>query len=142
MYASREGHEGIVKALLAANADINIKDEHGGTALMEAASWEDNEGAVKLLLGVGAERDEGMEGIADPENTFLIPKLLQLCLSDHVKSGGDDDELPEELLYIIAAAKICILCGKSCVIHSYSLLHHDGTEYHFGCSRGSCINRI
>lgn len=43
-----------VKALVAAGAEVNAKDEDGRTALMEAAD-RDNSESVKILISAGAE---------------------------------------------------------------------------------------
>ena len=54
--ASQNGHEGIVQALLAKGAEINIQAKTGVTALIQA-SQNGHEGIVQVLLAGGAEID-------------------------------------------------------------------------------------
>jgi hypothetical protein len=51
---SQAGHKGIVQHLLKAGADVKAKDDHGGTALLEAAG-QGHEAIVRLLLENGAD---------------------------------------------------------------------------------------
>ena len=54
--ASALGHEGVVQALLAKGAEIDLQAKNGGTALM-LASEKGHEGIVQALLARGAEID-------------------------------------------------------------------------------------
>jgi len=56
MYAASAGETGIVKILIQAGADVNEKDEYGGTALIRAADSGHRE-MVEYLLDEGAEID-------------------------------------------------------------------------------------
>lgn len=51
--AARNGHDGVVEALLIARADVKAKDERGKTALMYASEGGHTE-SVKLLRQAGA----------------------------------------------------------------------------------------
>jgi ankyrin repeat protein len=54
MAAAQEGHHEVVRALLAAKADVNAKMDAGTTALMMAAQKDDKE-VVQLLKSAGAD---------------------------------------------------------------------------------------
>ena len=60
--AARTGHSGTVRDLIAAGANLNVKDEHGNTALIEAAR-NGHDDVVRTLLASGADatikNDEG-----------------------------------------------------------------------------------
>ncbi len=61
MNAAIEGHSDIVQVLLNRDADVNMKDDGGWTALMRAAQGgpttikEDHNAIVRLLLAKGAD---------------------------------------------------------------------------------------
>jgi len=60
--AAHRGYEKIVKAMIAAGADVNKKDTWGGTALFDAAMAGHSK-VVKMLLKAGAKTDiERREG--------------------------------------------------------------------------------
>ena len=61
MEAAEKGNLGIVKALLEKGADVNIQDQVGATALMQAAGGGNLE-VVKLLL-----RKRGQHQCEDPK---------------------------------------------------------------------------
>lgn len=52
--AARTGHAGTVKDMLAAGANVNVKDEHGNTPLLEAAR-NGHDDVVRALLAAGAD---------------------------------------------------------------------------------------
>jgi TonB family protein len=58
MLASEKNHLGVVKALLAANADLEAKDNTGETALIDAA-WGDHLEMVRTLLAAHADLESG-----------------------------------------------------------------------------------
>jgi ankyrin repeat protein len=52
--AARTGHAGTVRDLLAAGANINVRDEHANTPLIEAAR-NGHDDVVRTLLAAGAD---------------------------------------------------------------------------------------
>ena len=48
------GHKGIVELLIAAGADVNVKNQRGRTPLYDAAIW-DRKDIAKLLFAAGAD---------------------------------------------------------------------------------------
>ena len=52
--AARTGHANTVKDMLAAGANVNVKDEHGNTPLLEAAR-NGHDDVVRALLAAGAD---------------------------------------------------------------------------------------
>jgi uncharacterized protein len=60
MAASQSGHAEVVRALLAAGADVNAKKDYGLTALM-LASVKNHSDVVRLLLAAGADPNAGTE---------------------------------------------------------------------------------
>ncbi|KAL7796213.1 hypothetical protein V8C43DRAFT_314272 [Trichoderma afarasin] len=58
-WAAKNGHENVIKLLLAAGANINIKDKHGQTLLGRALIFhvvnKEHEAVIKLLLTAGAD---------------------------------------------------------------------------------------
>jgi ankyrin repeat protein len=51
--AAKRRHEVVIQLLLAAGADVNVKDSNSVTALHEAAE-KGHEAVIKLLLAAGA----------------------------------------------------------------------------------------
>jgi ankyrin repeat protein len=64
--AARTGHPGTVRDMLAAGANVNVKDEHGNTPLIEAAR-NGHDDVVRTLLDsradVRAKNDEGQTAL-------------------------------------------------------------------------------
>ena len=62
-WATSGAHKEVAELLIAEGADVNAKDEHGGTPLHQAASWKKKE-MVELLIAEGADvnakKDRGM----------------------------------------------------------------------------------
>ena len=62
-WATSGAHKKVAELLIAEGADVNAKDEHGGTPLHQAASWKKKE-MVELLIAEGADvnakKDRGM----------------------------------------------------------------------------------
>ena len=60
--AARTGHSGTVRDMIASGANVNVRDEHGNTALIEAAR-NGHDDVVRTLLASGADvnvkNDEG-----------------------------------------------------------------------------------
>jgi uncharacterized protein len=60
--AARTGHSGTVRDMIASGAKINVRDEHGNTALIEAAR-NGHDDVVRTLIDAGADvkmkNDEG-----------------------------------------------------------------------------------
>lgn len=54
MAAARTGHAGTVRDMIAAGANVNLKDEHGNTPLIEAAR-NGHDDVVRALLAAGAD---------------------------------------------------------------------------------------
>jgi uncharacterized protein len=52
--AARTGHAGTVRDMIAAGANVNVKDEHGNTPLIEAAR-NGHDDVVRALLAAGAD---------------------------------------------------------------------------------------
>jgi ankyrin repeat protein len=53
-WATSGAHKEVAELLIAEGADVNAKDEHGGTPLHQAASWKKKE-MVELLIAEGAD---------------------------------------------------------------------------------------
>ena len=89
IYASQNGHEEVVKLLLANGADVNIQNNNEQTALMYA-SYYNNENVVKLLLANGADMNtKDSNGV-----TALViasqnghEKVVKLLLDKGAKDG-------------------------------------------------------
>ena len=84
------GHKGIVELLIAAGADVNVKNQRGWTPLYDAAIW-DRKDIAKLLFDAGADvnakDNDGKTPLdaAKEENKNEIADLLR-------KHGGKTDE--------------------------------------------------
>jgi uncharacterized protein len=84
MYATAKGNLDIFQILLAAGADVNIKDRSGETALSKAAYWGHLE-IVNLLLSAGAEVNgiDNEEGSAPLMNAIYFGRIqiVEILLS-------------------------------------------------------------
>lgn len=66
LYAADYGQKDVIEYLIAAGADVNLKDKHGITAIL-AAIWEGHKECVRLLLDKGARID----GLAPDGSTYI-----------------------------------------------------------------------
>jgi ankyrin repeat protein len=76
MYASQEGHVGVIRWLLDKGAAINERDDDGYTALRRAACADDRPAVVRLLLESGAnptiaDHDEGLTPLIAASRNYL-----------------------------------------------------------------------
>jgi uncharacterized protein len=98
------GHKGIVELLIAAGADVNVKNQRGRTPLYDAAIW-DRKDIAKLLFDAGADvnaKDDNGETPLDYAIQRNPPETADLLR----KHGGKKSEWfkAEESIHI--AAKI------------------------------------
>ena len=84
--AAREGNGGVVRALIAAGAEVNAQDEVGDTALHDAARHAESAGAIQALL----------EGGADERIRNVVGKVPWDYVQDNDALG--DAELVRKLL--------------------------------------------
>lgn len=75
MLSSFEGRSQMVQALLDSNADVNAKDNNGGTAL-SAAVWKDHVEVVRVLLANNAEVNQAALGLAESQGKMEVLRLL------------------------------------------------------------------
>jgi serine/threonine-protein phosphatase 6 regulatory ankyrin repeat subunit B len=91
--ASRSGDIGRVTSLIASKANVNLKDEKGGTALMYACV-EGHLGVVRLLLAARADvnaRTEGGEtALIHAAQSGLIRKMAEALAKGILKESGID----------------------------------------------------
>src|SRR5205814_7283 len=98
---AENGHLAVVKLLLKAKADVNVKDKHGETALYRAAK-NGHEAVVKLLLEAKADvnvRDESGRTalyMATENGHEGVVKLLLEAKADA------KDEFGQTVLYMVA----------------------------------------
>ncbi len=57
MLAAKSGNDWEMRSLIHSNADVNLQDKDGWTALMYAVRYQDNMDAINLLLSAGAKTD-------------------------------------------------------------------------------------
>lgn len=85
MKAAKEGNDWQIKALLNANADVNLKDKDGWTALMYAVRYQENMNIVELLINAGADvkttNNFGMSALILAANYNNNPEILKKLLS-------------------------------------------------------------
>jgi ankyrin repeat protein len=74
-FGCKEGYVNVVSLLLAAGADSNVKDRHGGTPISRAAEKRHVE-VIKLLLKAGANSD-GLADLAAREGNREVVELLK-----------------------------------------------------------------
>jgi ankyrin repeat protein len=80
-HAARYGHEGVARLLLEHGADVETKDNRGGSPLIWAAEW-GHAGVVRLLLENGAEAEaKDMYGRSPLHLAAQYPALLALFAS-------------------------------------------------------------
>ena len=102
MKAAQEGNDWQIKALLNANADVNLKDKDGWTALMYAVRYQENMSCVELLLNAGADvkatNNFGMSALLLAANYNNNPEILKKLLSYY--SPTDKDVLKSFILVL------------------------------------------
>ena len=106
--ASRCGHANIVRALLAAGADVNKARLGTGETSLYASSFDGDPAIVKMLIDAGADlnkatTDNGMTPlyIASARNHFEVVEMLINAGADVNKARTDDGTTP---LYIASMA--------------------------------------
>jgi ankyrin repeat protein len=85
--AARTGHANTVKDMIAAGANVNVKDEHGNTPLLEAAR-NGHDDVVRALLVAGA----NMKAKNDDGKTALM-LALQNSHEDAVRALREAGEV-------------------------------------------------
>ena len=99
MYAARNGHTEIVRALLAApGIDVNKADNYGGTAVMQAANEGHTEIVIALLAAPGIDVNKADNGgytaillAAYKGHTEIVRALLAAPGIDLNKRATDGD---------------------------------------------------
>lgn len=118
MKACSKGHLEVVKALLAHQADVNVKNIYGHTALM-IASWQNNLELVKLLIYNNAE----INAKDNKGNTALMWTGGEKYESDEI----DVDEIEDRIKGHLKVAKYLITNGADMKNVGELLMH--ATKY-------------
>lgn len=85
--AARTGHANTVKDMIAAGANVNVKDEHGNTPLLEAAR-NGHDDVVRALLAAGADMK-----VRNDDNKTALMLALQNSHEDAVRALREAGEV-------------------------------------------------
>ncbi|KAK0756392.1 hypothetical protein N5P37_011044 [Trichoderma harzianum] len=122
-WAAKNGHEDVIKLLLAAGANINIKDKHGQT-LLGWATRGDNEAIAKVLLQMDKTNVESRDYISRALIFHVDNKEHEAVIKLLLTAGADTNAKDEDGLTALSwAAKI----GYEAAIH---LLLAAGANVH------------
>ena len=93
MKAAKTGNDWQIKALVNANADVNLQDKDGWTALMYAVRYQGNMDCVELLLEAGADvkktNNYGMSALVIAANYNNNPESIKKLLSYYTPTDKD-----------------------------------------------------
>ena len=129
MKAAKTGNDWQIKALVNANADVNLKDNDGWTALMYAVRYQGNMDCVQLLLNAGADvkavNNFGMSSLVIAANYNNNPEIIKELLSYY--SPTDKDVLQSFVLVltentaedIMQLFKVNLFLDKSVPLNSF-----------------------
>ena len=102
MKAAKTGNDWQLKALVNANADVNLQENDGWTALMYAVRYQGNMDCVNLLLEAGADvkktNNYGMSALIIAANYNNNPEIIKKLLSYY--SPTDKDVLQSFVLVL------------------------------------------
>ncbi|KAF3074334.1 Ankyrin repeat domain-containing protein 50 [Trichoderma lentiforme] len=122
-WAAKNGHEDVIKLLLAAGANINIKDKHGQT-LLGWATRDENKAIAKVLLQMDNTNVESRHYISRALIFHVDNKEHEAVIKLLLTAGADTNAKDEDGLTALSwAAKI----GYEAAIH---LLLAAGADVH------------
>jgi ankyrin repeat protein len=123
--AAKDGHLGVVKLLIEAGADVNLRDAEGKTALDLAGERPDQAGCVKVVEWLKDRSPLGREGMADNTTTDEEETFIAAI------RGGDLGKVKSLL-----AAKPGLIRSRRHGVSPILIARYHGKEEVVECLRG------